>query len=255
MPHSKLVAKLIGGRVISVVRFPKYMHITATNNHDLISKLKEINIEVPFRTQGRTTEHTERYSICYFLSTLAFTDILSMPLELEKNERPDFILSMKDSVIGIEQTEAVPQNEAAKDALRERGHGENVYFISPASVNEKRKKSKELIKEIKEDNPGCGWEGNQAENEWANVMLNFVFKKLKKLNSDGFTKYGKNWLLIYDNWPFPKTDLHLSSTKLSIMLQENMVFKSWQRIFIHSHEQLIDFTEANTALHKIKNIW
>lgn len=86
-------------------------------------------------------------------------------------------------------------------------------------------------------------------------MLSFVFKKIKRLRAKGFTKHDINWLPVYDNWPSPKINLEKSSLELGLKLREYVVFESWQRIFIHRHEQIVDFTESNTLLHQINNIW
>lgn len=44
--------------------------IQANSRLELIDVLKSIDITVPQRTKGRTTEHTERYSIVQYLRTL-----------------------------------------------------------------------------------------------------------------------------------------------------------------------------------------
>lgn len=80
--------------------------LSADNAADLLTRLSNIDISVPGRTQGRTTEYTEQYSICRLLSTLANTEYLSYSLSLTKRERPDFLLCCKGKNIGIEITEA-----------------------------------------------------------------------------------------------------------------------------------------------------
>ena len=93
--------------------------ITASNSMELLEALSRIDISVPFRTEGRTTEDCERWAICRFLSTFADTRLIQYPCKIIHEDKPDFILIHSSQKIGIEVTEVVPQNRAAIDALRE----------------------------------------------------------------------------------------------------------------------------------------
>lgn len=84
------------------------LNINANSVRDLIDMLRNIDISVPLRTKGQTTEQCERWSICRFLSTYAETNLLEFPLEVVKRERPDFLLSLPSRQVGLEITEAIP---------------------------------------------------------------------------------------------------------------------------------------------------
>ena len=58
--------------------------IKANNQAALFSILRAIDIRVPTRKQGRTTEHCERWSICRLFATLAKNDLIEYPVELVK---------------------------------------------------------------------------------------------------------------------------------------------------------------------------
>ena len=105
------------------------LDISAPSSVDLLSQLAAIDISVPLRTEGRTTEHCERWSICRFLAAYAATDVLGYPLHLEKRERPDFLLRLPGSDFGIEVTEAVPPDWVWADARRERLNCDNMVFL------------------------------------------------------------------------------------------------------------------------------
>ncbi|MBK1675039.1 hypothetical protein CKO35_17530 [Ectothiorhodospira shaposhnikovii] len=147
------------------------------NEIELESVLKSIDISVPRRSEGRTKEHTERYAIAHLLSVLLGRTQLSYPLELVRRERPDFLLKVSGREIGIEHTEAVPQNEAHKAVLRDRVDGPEVYFISRHQPGEPSKRAKHLIEEIKANHAGSGWEGDSVEREWSEAMLHFVYAR------------------------------------------------------------------------------
>ena len=95
-------------------------NIVASSQSELISILSEIDINVPLRTKGRTTDHCENFSICLLLATLAESKSLSFPLRLEHKDKPDFRLFYGKNSIGIEVTEAIPEELASAEALAEK---------------------------------------------------------------------------------------------------------------------------------------
>jgi len=139
-------------------------------------------------------------------------------LDKPPHDKPDFLLSMNGKNIGIEHTDARPENETCKDVLRRKeGIGLSVYLATPVEPNEPSRKAKQLRKEISSNEPGAGW-GDQdgIDRDWVDVMLYFINKKEKKLNAPDFSRFDQNWLLIRDAWPFPSVNLpnaimHLSS--------------------------------------------
>jgi hypothetical protein len=94
--------------------------IKARSGSELISILESINIKVPLRTEGRSTEDCERWSICRLLATLAKNNLLKYPVEVHHRNKPDFRIRIGQDIIGVEVTEAIPQDLARADALMER---------------------------------------------------------------------------------------------------------------------------------------
>ena len=217
------------------------MLLTATNYHDLISKLPSIDVLVPSRANGRKKHHTETYSIVRLLSTLP-PEALEYPLSLVKRERPDFELQCPGFSIGIEHTEAISENAAKEAFLRAGGAGPNVYFTKKASISEPRKSSKQLLEEIKSNDPGEPWVGDSIEREWAEAIAHFAKKKIDALAKPGFQRLPQNWLLIYDNWP--ATGLGSSEGIPYVQEALNRVdsWSSFNRIFIQSESLLIDLS-------------
>jgi hypothetical protein len=89
--------------------------------------------------------------------------------------------------IGIEHTEAVPQNEAHTSFLREQGNGSDAFFISHALPGEPRKSKQQLLEEIALDGPGDGWAGDSPEREWADAMAPVNIREANWANQAGIS--------------------------------------------------------------------
>ncbi|PIR37832.1 MAG: hypothetical protein COV35_07845 [Alphaproteobacteria bacterium CG11_big_fil_rev_8_21_14_0_20_39_49] len=184
-----------------VIAKQDYDILSACSAEYLLKALAAIDISVPRRTGGRTTEHTECYSICRLLSTLAKTDYLSYPLSLTKRERPDFLLDCNGQSIGIEVTEATSTDYSSYQALVQ--HKNPGHFIEPTHFRHgeriSRKRKQELLEA--ETLTSIPWSGDEAEKEWSLFIKDAIEKKHKKLKELSFDKFNQNWLLIYDNCP------------------------------------------------------
>jgi len=243
-----------------VVMIPIFKHITegeailikmtkkmlyANNKVELLRTLSEVDVCVPSRRNGRTTEHVEVYAIVHLLSCLI------------KRERPDFLLTMNQQVVGIEHTEAVSQNASHKAALREDGIGGRLSFITRHKPGERVKKGKDLEKEIEENKAGDGWEGDSVERDWAEAMECFVSDKRGSMQKAGFSLFDENWLLIYDNWrtQLPTVHLEEAAHRLFLGMKEDGIFDKLNRIFVMSGEYFIEFSLADVELHEVNNLW
>jgi len=91
----------------------------AYDRDSLLSSLCSIDTSVPPRGKERTTEHTERWSICRLLSTLSWENKLEYPCIVEKSERPDYVICLGKNRVGVEITEAVKEDLAKAEALPE----------------------------------------------------------------------------------------------------------------------------------------
>lgn len=207
--------------------------LSANSGEDLLKILAAIDISVPGRTEGRKTEHTERYSICRLLSTLAKTEYLSYPLSLTKRERPDFLLTCKGQTIGIEVTEATSTDYSSYQALVQKqnpGH-----FIEPSHFRHgetlDRERQQELLQADKLTSDG--WVGDGVEKEWSLFMKGAIEKKHQKLQEQSFEKFSQNWLLIYDNTPTLALDREYLIPYIETLLQ-NHTTPYFDMIFIES---------------------
>lgn len=110
---------------------------------DFASAFRAANVTVPARANWRSHDHVEIYSVIRMLASRPYR-LSDFPLKLVKRERPDFLLSTNRVAIGIEHTEAVPQNAAKEAALRARGAGPRTYYVQPAAIDERAKGSQEI---------------------------------------------------------------------------------------------------------------
>ncbi len=174
--------------------------LCAFDCQELISKLSTIDISVPARTEGRTTEHTERYCMCRLLSTLAESDYLTYPVRVIKREKPDFSISSSGRAIGIEVTEATSKDYSAYLALHEREAPDD-HLIEPGlfyhgkitTLEEKRKYiSKSCLS-------ADGWVGDSIERDCLLYIKDAISAKCNKLAE--YDTFDENWLLIYENTP------------------------------------------------------
>ncbi|MGH8080185.1 MAG: hypothetical protein ACREP7_06385 [Lysobacter sp.] len=193
--------------------------------------VREIDIEVPLRSGGRTKDHTERYCVARLLLTMPVR-LLGFPMILRHLDRPDFVLVTQNGEIGIEHTEVISPNVAHAAFLREKGFGPDVYPRSPAFAGEPIKTADELIQEIEDDSMGDGWSGDSVEREWVAAMVHCINRKISKTRLNGFSRYERNWLLLYDNWGGAALNFRLAISLLMPLLIGDDVYSVFDKIII-----------------------
>jgi hypothetical protein len=225
--------------------------LQAASAEDLQRKLALLNADVPPRSAGRTKEHTERFSIVHFLSSLP-PSRFAFPLIVEHADRPDCVLSFDGTSIGIELTEAVPENVARASVLRESGLGPSVYFIPRALPGEHTRSTAALRQEIELDRPSPPWMGDAPEREWADAMLYFASAKVEKTRKPGFTLHPVNWLLIYDNWPLPSVQHSKASSIFAVKCSDAGVLATFDRVFVLDSKVLCEVGSV-VELHQVSS--
>ena len=204
--------------------------------------LRRLNVVVPDRADGRTKEHTERYSLARLLASVP--DELSYPLMIVHDDRPDFVIASLENRIGIEHTEIVPENVARSSFLRSKGLGSDVYFTPRAKYGEGRKTAQELKDDILSDKPGGGWHGNGPERETADAIVGFALGKTSSAQKEGYRTFDQNWLLMYNNWPGPAVRLYESASLAHARLLAGGAFNEFDRIYVLGSRTLVEMTAA-----------
>lgn len=223
----------------------------------LLATLREFDISVPGRIYGRTTDHTETWTIARLLSSLAATDLLGFPLTVAHQDRPDIVVKSKDTNIGVEVTEAISQQYAAYCALAEREFPN--AFLEPAhfrwgAQDMSVQKMRELLSQSHLNSDG--WAGDRPEQEWALFMLSIVDTKLTKLARGDFAKFDQNWLAVYDNLPLPNIHLGKAISMLRPLLQDRWSTNtSFDMLFIE-HGPVIAWITAERSEHlALNDVW
>ncbi|MBU6258464.1 MAG: hypothetical protein KGL18_14135 [Burkholderiales bacterium] len=213
--------------------------------------LSLLDIGNTHRAQGQNKHQKERYYIAHLLHSIP-RDYIEFPLTLEQAERPDFELRMPSITIGIEVTEAVPENQARAKALRKKGFGKSVHFLKRAQPGEVPKSTKDLRAEIISDCAEEPWIGNEPEAKWAEAMLHISASKVAKAYKPGFRRHATNWLLIYDNWPIPDQRHAEANTLLASHCNKAGLHATFHRIFALDHKFVCE-ASANPILHPVLN--
>lgn len=230
---------------------------TAKNSEQLVAALERLDISVPGRISGRTTEHTERWIMARLLATLVPEGCLEFPISVTHRDRPDFLLQSPNAQTGVEASEAISEQYAAYCALAEREFPE--VFLEPAHFrwgqpDMSAEEMRELLRQSQLSTDG--WSGRSAEREWALFLKSVIDAKLRKLANPGFCKFRRNWLAIYDNLPMPNINLERAISMLKPLLKciwsKNPNFDA---VFIE-HGPIIAKISAHSSQHLILNdLW
>ena len=203
---------------------------------NLLKVLSDTSIEVPARTGGRRTEHTEKWSVCFLMSTLSAKGKLYFPLSLEHINKPDFILDMNGNRTGIEMTESIPPDYAKCCAMAEREKPEAVIDMSLFKWGSSPKSTAQLRDIINRAKlTGDGGSGRSPEVEWAHFINDAITVKLHKLNNTGYLELPEYWLSIYDNLPLPNVHAgNATSILLSRFSAQWNGVRSFSRVYIET---------------------
>lgn len=220
----------------------------ASDIHELRRLISQLNIEVPLRTEGRRSEHVERYAIVHLLLSIPASRF-QFPLLVDHGDRPDFLITDGQKRIAIEHVEAITTNEAKKSALREQGDDSRGHFVSHSTPGEGERSTKRLLKEIEADEPGDGWVGDSPEREWADAMAYFALGKAGSVTLPGYDRGDETWLLIYDNWPVPHV---VPDTAARYFLTDSRlpaIFAVFGRVYVLNGVRMWEFTADHYEHH------
>jgi len=229
--------------------------LNADSAADLLEKLKAIEITVPPRKKGRTTEHCERWSICRFLATYAETKLIQYPMRVKKREGPDFLLSFPSTHVGIEVTEAVPSNWARANAHREKLNDSNLIFLQCFLPGEPQLSKKEIDNIATGVNRGDGWAGDAPEKEWAEAMAYFSLQKANKFIESGYERFDVNWLIIYDNWPLPAVEYQKAVDYFIQWLENLDTPLPFDCVFVEAGHSIWHFQIPAYDQQRIRDLW
>jgi hypothetical protein len=244
------------GKGLNIVAPSDKSNIDAVGSSaDLRALLAGTDLSVARRTEGRTKEGTELWTICRLLATLNQQGRLHFPLKIVHGDKPDCELVQGNSSTGIEITEAISQSYSACLALAERTKPDAVIDLSLFGPDSPRKTAQELKDIIAATSlTGLGWEGNSAEEDWATFTAANISSKHAKLGC--YRQFPVNWLAIYDNLPLPNVNLADAIARLGPKIAPLWSRKPcFDAIFIERGPVIVEFTRSNSAYHILVDLW
>lgn len=224
----------------STIPSPCIPLLQARDEAEICRLLAQLDIAVPLRSEGRDTKVVERYAIAHLLATLP-ANRFDFPLAVFHRDKPDIVIQTASCTIGVEYTEAVPENLAHADVLRERTGGPDTYWAGHHTPGEPKKTAKRLLRDIQANEPGDGWYGRQVEAEWVAAMAYCAESKIQKAAAADFDLFDENWLLIYDNWGLPNVDYGQAAPTLLAQLETLSAFSTYASIFVFNSSHLLEF--------------
>ena len=168
--------------------------------NEVIEHLKGFKPQEGDKSKIREEFYLYRFLIgCFKISKLPF------PMKIISTESPDFIFieTNKRKEIGIEHTRAT--QEPYKIAVSELKKYPKGSKIEPCHYSRYRKlpknESDSGIIAPGDKLKGKGWHGDEAEQEWAETILESVKSKVRLLNESHFRRKEENQLIIEDDSP------------------------------------------------------
>lgn len=230
------------------------INLAAHDRISLLTQLGQIDISVPPRGRERKTEHTERWSICRLLATLAWEHKLSFPCIVKKSECPDYCVK-SDRTIGIEITEAVKEDLARAHALPKPSK-DGVIDLSLFRWRDRRKTLDELRSIVSETKLiGPGWSGDAPEKEFADAIADRIEDKTVRLNQKPFSRFDEDWLLLYENLSLPALNESKAASYLCLLLSEYWSENSFHRVFVESGRFIIELSRDSLCMNKLCDLW
>lgn len=223
---------------------------------ELLATLRDQDIMLPLRSEGRTKEHVERWVLFRLIATLAVQEQAKFPLLAHKRERPDFDLGMADVQIGLEVSEALLANYAQHQKILESEFPDS--FMEPGHLRRgpvPLKKQRELFASRHLTAPP--YMGDAIEREWAEEIARVVENKQKKLTNSGFEQRPANWLAIMDSLPIHNDWIPHGLTFLRPLIAPIWsLHPTFDRVFIdHGGPTLIFLTPDAQEIVPINNLW
>lgn len=226
----------------------RILFLEAPTQEDLIATLRRMRVSVPPLGSGRRHRKraVEHWAIRRFLATCpAQSDLFRYPVRVEVGERPDFVIQSPTGTLGVEITEAVPEDLAKLRNIWGQESGAEPDALDrrplPAATSHRASRVYQLFapgqkltakqaRQIPKARPGqCRIlpSDTRIMDNWIQAMLWRIERK-----AAGFTyaPAEKNVLLVDDQWPSPLLPEHQAVPRLAQILSERCV--AFDDIFI-----------------------
>ena len=197
----------------------------ANSVEDCNSFLKNLQINIKHRKEGRNQFSLELWVLKHYLPKII--DEIDFPVKIYKSEKPDFIIEMLESKIGIEVTEAT--SEYYQKLLTEFSKKPNHVMQANKIRYGKTYTNEELNSFIQNKSlplSGYGVNGYRYEIEASCWIFDAANKKIPKIK-----KCNKNYpirIVIYDNTPTQSLIIDVLSEYLRDKFSINQISKAYE---------------------------
>ena len=238
--------------------------LKADSKSDLFGKLSEMDISLPSRRCGHTSQHVERRFMCCLLSTLNNNNRLAFPVDVSKSERPDFVITINGNPsFGVEVTEAIQEDFAQTMTLRAAqlpGSVMDPSLFRWSDPGRSLEEKKDIASRTALSGPMQAGDDPEKEFEFAQAIKDITCKKTSKLNEDTFQKFDENWLGIYEYLCIPMLDekkaMVFTQSALEPYWRKSSFSNIFDRIFVQSNSRyIIEFSQSSFCLHRLCNLW
>jgi hypothetical protein len=233
------------------------LNVAAETLEELEARLRALDLTVPARTDGRTTEHTETYTLARQVSTLAKHGDLQFPLAVRHRDRPDFLIESAGKEIGVEVTEAISEAFAAYSALADREFPEARRDMGLFRWDQPELSVAQMRAQLAQNRlVSDGWAGLNAEREWALWVERAVDRKLERMAKVGYGLFERNWLSTYDNLPLPNVWLQDAVAILRELLADRWSGSPrFDAVFVERGPMIVRITKEKTDQVGLHDVW
>jgi hypothetical protein len=188
---------------------------------------------------------------------LAAAESFTFPVSVTHRDRPDFLIQDASTKIGVEVTEAIPEQYAAYCALAEREFPGVLRELAHFRWGSPERTVEQMRALLRQDQlSSAGWEGDDPEREWALFIRSAVDTKLTKLARADFMKFDQNWLSIYDNLPMPNINLAEAIGLLLPLLEDRWSGRSsFDTLFVEHGPVIARITTKGSDHLVLKDLW
>ncbi len=198
--------------------------LSAFSPQELREKLSRVPIRAKGKKGKRTNEVIERHHMYRFLSTIADENLLTYPLEVVKQERPDYRIECEGKTVGVEISYLTnPHYQRANDYKRRAYPDNPVPLLGTWFPNPQEKMSTDTMRAIvaASQNPNGHKrvpEHCSDEERWRTLILNRLEEKTKKLVD--YDRSDENWLLLDDDLSNPQPTFDVADEAINALFKE-----------------------------------
>lgn len=219
--------------------------ITLSKESDLNDIAKYIKY-FTFEKDNSTNAHECKSFYLFLIAAFKIQKII-LPVEILKNDSPDFRLSRinEEPFLGLEHTRATVEKYKMDESELAKKYPEGSLMELPfySTKSSPSKKSNIALKKPWEPLESSGYGNYGIEKQWTEIILHTLEKKTRKLNTERYKKYKRNELLIEDydspTCIFYRFDSAIKMLKNTYSQKTNNELLTYDKVHVYSCHRII----------------